>query len=324
MTLVLDDFYDACTRLEAYINQTPLVRARFLEKNGQGPVYLKCENLQVTGSFKARGAFFSLLALTDEEKKRGVVTRSSGNFARAVGYAGKILNIPTTIVMPESAPEIKKRETKALADRVFIHGTTHAEGESLVEELSRSEGLVALSPYDHLQVMIGQGSAGIEVIREIPDLASFLCPVGGGGLLGGCATAIKLSIPNARIVAVEPEEAADFKRSMDLGERTALSTTLNTIADGLRAPVVGDIPWPYLQRHVDTVITVSEKSIKWAVSVVLKELGMVLEPSAAVSVAALLEGRRFSKGVAVCLISGKNVDEESFRNWVREVRAEEA
>lgn len=329
-----EDFNAAYNRIKKHIHKTPLLHAPFLDTKDRR-VFLKAENMQITGSFKARGAFNSLLSLKEKLSSEntaghnknnfvsnfaGVVTRSSGNFARALGYAGKVLNVPTVIVMPTNAPANKIKATSGLATRLILKGTTHQEAQACVDELATTENLVKLSPYDHLDVMIGQGTAGLEISEQLPEVNNFICPVGGGGLMGGCSTALKLINPDINVHAVEPELACDFYESFNKKERTILTSIYKdtTLADGLRAPLVGEIPWQYLINNVDTAIKVSENSIKQAMKLLFEELGIVIEPSGAVSLASLLDGKINPVGDTVCMISGRNVDFELFTDIINQ------
>jgi threonine dehydratase len=280
-----------------------------------GRLFLKCENFQRTRSFKVRGAFYAVSRLSPEQRARGVVTRSSGNFAQALALAGSVEGVSVTVVMPTTAPTVKVEGTRKFGATVMQHGTTHAEGLALVQELVASTGKVFLPPFDHLDVMVGQGTAGLEVCEELPSMVAFWAPVGGGGLMGGCATAVKGKHPNAVVVGVEPAGAADFAASFAAGHRVTL-TQPASIADGLLAPAVGEVNWPVLRAHVDRAETVTEAQIGAALGVLYKELGLVVEPSAAVALAGFMNTAQRPPGDTVCLVSGGNVDLARFQGLV--------
>lgn len=316
---------EAHERIKPYIKNTELrqwesPRARLISPQG---VYLKCDNFQVTNSFKVRGAFNFILGLSREERRRGLVTRSSGNFAQALAYAGRKLRLPAgavTVVMPENAPPIKVYLTESHGARVILYGLTSAESDRKVEEIQRREGRTRAYPFDHPDVIAGQGSAALEIFEALPEIGTFFCPVSGGGLLAGCAAALKQLNPAIRVIGVEPEGADDYYRSFYGGERVSLSTT-NTIADGLRTLSVGTYNWPLLKRGgcVDDVVLVSDHDIRQAMAAIFYETGMKVEPSGAVSVAGLLKYPKAGlKGPVVCMLSGGNIEEEYHRQLISE------
>jgi len=301
-----DDVATRATAIAPHIYRTPLLRSLELELLLGRQVFYKCENLQLTGSYKVRGAFNALLALDAEQQSRGVITRSAGNFAQALAYAGQKLGVRVTIIMPETSP-IKKREgTARFNPELIIHGRTHQESQAKVLELAASSGQVVLSPFDHPDVILGQGSIAVEILEETSDIDTFLCPIGGGGILGGCSLFIKSRRPSIRVVAVEPEGAADFALSMQRNERTSIYAP-DTIADGLRAPIVGEHNWPILRACVDEVVTVSDQEIREAMRFLFDKEGFIIEPSGAVTVAALLSGK-VSTPSCVAVLTGRNVD----------------
>jgi threonine dehydratase len=306
----LADIQNAQKLIAPYIQKTPIVHVEGTN------LFLKCEHLQVTNSFKARGAFYTLLSLNNEDKKRGVVTRSAGNFAKALAYAGQLLKIPVTIVMPLHAPEVKKEGVMRYGARIILHGTKHVESQAKVDEIARQEGLLALSPYDHRDVIIGQGTLGLEIKEQVPSIRNYIAPIGGGGLMGGSAFALKQLDPNIHIVGAEPAGAGDYFLSCQQGKKVVLEQT-QSIADGLLAPTVGNLNWPLLQANVNRSILISEQEIIEAMRFLYTKLGMIAEPSAAVSVAAYLYHPELSlKGDSVSLISGGNVDLDKFYKWI--------
>jgi threo-3-hydroxy-L-aspartate ammonia-lyase len=316
----LRDIRTAEQEIRRYLPKTPLVRCYPLEKelNYQGRIFLKCEHLQWTGSFKSRGAFNALLHLSEEEKKRGVISRSSGNFAQALAYAGSTLHVPTLVVMPSNAPEIKKESTARHGARVLLTELNYLEQQEKVLEIARTERLTVLSPFNHVHIIEGAGTISLEIWEELPTIAQFFCQIGGGGLMAGSATAFKALNPSIEVIGIEPKGANDYFRSRQAGERIRLETT-DTIADGLRAPQVGDLPWPLLQKNVDKAETVTDEEIKGAMRFLYEKMGMVIEPSGATSFAALLSHPEWLKPDSdiACILSGGNVDRTPFFQWIK-------
>ncbi len=303
----------AASLIAPFIQQTPL---KIISLPHGNSIFLKCEHLQETGSFKVRGAFYTLLNLSDANKKRGVITRSAGNFAKALAFAGQKLAVPVTVVMPVHAPEVKKEGVRSYGARLIVHGSNHAESQARVDELVLSDGLVGLSPYDHNDVIIGQGTLGLEVVQQLPTITRFIAPVSGGGLLGGSAFALKQLNPTIETVAVEPEGAGDYFLSRQTGIKQTLAST-QSIADGLLAPTVGQLNWPLLQNNVDRAFLVSDKQIIEAMRFLYEKHDMIVEPSGAVSVAAaIFYPELTASGDVVAVISGGNVDKDRFYGWI--------
>jgi len=311
----LSDIQEAREQIRPFIQETPLVHVPLTQKGAR--FFLKCEHLQVTNSFKPRGAFYTLLNLSLKEKERGVVTRSAGNFAKALAYAGQRLKIPVTIVMPVHAPEVKKAGVKQFGAKLIVHGTKHAESQAKVHEIAKEENLVVLSPYDHRDVIIGQGTLGLEIKEQLPSIRHYIAPIGGGGLMGGSAFALKALDPKIEVIGVEPKGAGDYFLSCQERKQVTLEST-HSIADGLLAPTVGHLNWPLLQAHVDRPLLVSDEQIIEAMQFLYTKLGMIVEPSGAASVAAFLSHPELAlQGDTVAVISGGNVDLEKFYNWVK-------
>lgn len=295
--------------LRSYVLRTPLVRCDALEKEigFSGRIFVKCENLQKTQSFKIRGAFHALLQLSSKEKERGVIARSSGNFAQALAYAGQTLKVPVTVVMPSNAPEIKKRGALQYKGRVVLTDPSYDAQNTKVKELALAENLIVLHPFNHPHVIEGAMTIGLEIWEDLPEVAHYFCQIGGGGLMSGSATALKKCNPDIRVVGVEPIGANDYFLSHQKGSRVRLEH-VNTIADGLRAPEVGDLNWPLLQKAVDLPVTVTDEEIVAAMDFLYKKMGMIVEPSGAVSFAALRRHLKNKEGDVVALLSGANVD----------------
>ncbi len=263
--LNLDTILAAQQRIREYLEPTPLIRCEALEKELQfnGKIFLKLENTQPTGSFKVRGAFNAISQLKQEERERGVITRSSGNFAQAVAFAEQKLHIQATIVMPQNAPQTKIKGTQHYGAHIVFSGNSHEEGDVIVAQLANQKGFVRLHPYNNDQTMAGQGTAALEILQECPQIDHFFCPIGGGGLLSGCATALKETRASIITHGIEPAGAGDYSASRQTGKRENWHE-ICTIADGLRAAVVGELNYPILNRHVDFTSVVTDEEIKKA------------------------------------------------------------
>lgn len=315
--MLLSQIQKANHRIKPFIRKTPLVRAYAFEEKYSLPhrLFFKCEQLQATHSFKARGAFNALLKLPTGQ---GVITRSSGNFAQAVSYAASCLQIPAHIIMPLSVPKIKKELTEKYHAHVLLYGEGHLEQQEKVVSLAKEMNLAVLSPYDHLDVIEGQATAGLEIYEELPSIRHYFCPVGGGGLAAGSMAALKQLDPSIHTIGVEPEEANDYFLSRQEGHRVK-KETIHTIADGLRAPQVGNLNYPLLEQYLDTAMCITEVEIKQALCLLYKTMGLVVEPSGAVSIAGMIKALpHLPPGDTVCLLSGGNVDPDLFTAWVAE------
>jgi threonine dehydratase len=290
MTLKLvsvEEVRAAAARLRGVALRTPLVR---LEVAGAaGEVFVKNEGAQATGSFKLRGAYNRIAQLTAEERGRGVITYSSGNHAQGVAYAARALGVKAVIVMPENAPEVKRRATEALGAEIVSVGPASAERKQKAEALAAEFGYVVVPPYDDARIVAGQGTAGLEIMEELPDVDVVLAPVSGGGLLSGVAVAVRGMKPSARVIGVEPELAGDAAESFRRGELVTwpAEKTTRTICDGLRTQSLGELNFAHIRALVDAIVTVSEEEIREAMRV-LGEAGIKAEPSGAVTTAAVL------------------------------------
>ena len=286
---------------------TPMERARWLESQVGGAALLKCENLQRTGSFKVRGAYVRLSRLTEDERARGVVAASAGNHAQGVALAAQMLGIAATVFMPEGAPIPKVNATKGYGAQVRFRGEYLTQALVAAQEFAAETGAVFISPFDHVDIVAGQGTVGLEILEQAPDVQTVLVPTGGGGLLAGVALAIKASRPDVRVIGVQAAEAAAFPESLRTGSPVALER-MSTMADGIAVARPGDIPFAAIQQHVDEVITVSEDSMARALVMLLERAKMVVEPSGAAAVAAVMDTPdRFSTPL-VAVLSGGNVD----------------
>jgi len=304
---------DAAARMQGVANLTPVMTSRTLNECLGAEVLLKCENFQRIGAFKFRGAYNSMSRLSDDERRRGVITFSSGNHAQAVALVGKLLGIETAVVMPQDAPVIKREATEAYGAAVVLYDPQERSREAIAKELQQQHGYTMIPPFDHLDVLTGQGTAALELGEQANGLDLLLVPCGGGGLLSGCAIAAKGLNPECRVVGVEPETADDATRSYYSG---ALQTVKNppTIADGTRTPSLGKLTFPLVRRYVDAMATVSEDAIMEAVRVLFFRMKLVVEPSGALGLAALLSGKVQAKGRMGVILSGGNIDGPTMRH----------
>ena len=281
-----------------------------LDDRAGAPVFLKPENLQVTGSFKVRGAASLLTALARVSTANGVVTASSGNHGLGVAHVGRRLGIPVTVVVPETCTPAKLNGLRKLGARVEFCGRGSTERRARSRELAENEGSVFVHSHDDPHVIAGQGTIGLEILDAMPDVGTVLVPVGGGGLIAGIVTAIKETKPSVAVYGVEPEIGCCMKLSLDKGAIVELPETPHTIADGLRGTRPGEIPFDIVKRLVDGILTVGEDSIREGVRALHRSGRIVVEPSGAVVVAAILEGKLPSSVGPVCaVLSGGNIDE---------------
>lgn len=307
MSLTLELILEAHARIRDKVNRTPVMTSESLDGLAKAQLFFKCENLQKVGAFKARGATNAVFSLSDEEAKRGVVTHSSGNHAAALARAAKLRGIPAFIVMPNDAPKAKQAAVIRYGGEVIFCEPTLEARETTAQQVIDRTGGVLIHPYNDLRVMAGQGTTAIELLEEVPGLDLILCPVGGGGQLSGIATAAKSLKPGIGIIGVEPANADDAQRSFKAGHIIP-SVKPNTIADGLRTSL-GDKTFAEIQRYVDDIVTVSEETIVKAMRLIWDVLKIIVEPSGAVSYAAVVEGKVKLEGKRVGLIlSGGNLD----------------
>ena len=302
------DGSDAVERLCGQAHVTPVMTSRTLDDRVGASVYLKCENYQRVGAFKFRGAYNTMAQLSAEDSRRGVITHSSGNHAQAIALVGRLLGIQTTIVMPDDAPLIKRAATEAYGASIVGYNPQEATREKISEDLERKHGYVLIPPYDHVDIVAGQATAALELFEEVRSLDMLLVPCGGGGLLSGSAIAAKNMAPECRVVGVEPELADDATRSFQTG---TLHTVKNppTIADGTRTPSLGrQVTFPLVLKYVDDMQTVSEDAIIAAVKFLFYRMKLVVEPSGALGVAALMSGSVRSQGRVGVILSGGNID----------------
>ncbi|MEU7475284.1 threonine/serine dehydratase [Lentzea sp. NPDC042327] len=297
--VTIEDIRAAAAAIAPHVVRTPLLAF-------DSSLWIKPENLQPIGAFKQRGAVNALSRIPSEERARGVVAYSSGNHAQAVAYAAKTLGMTAAIVVPENTPQLKIDATRAHGAEVFVVGIT--ERESRAAELVEERGATLIPPFDHFDVIAGQGTVGLEICEDLPDVATVLVPVSGGGLVSGVAVAVKALCPNARVIGVEPELAGDSAASLKAGElvRWDAHDRARTSADGLRAEP-SELTWAHIKEYVDDIVTVSEDEIRDAVRQIARRTRTVAEPSGATVVAAHLN-RSLPEGKTVAVVSGGNVE----------------
>lgn len=328
--ITLDDIRQARIRLRGITVRTRLLQSHIHEQDQlQSDIrrlYLKPENLQPIGSFKLRGAYNKIVTLSDEEGQRGVITYSSGNHAQGVAYAARALGVKAIVVMPETAPENKRKATASLGAEIVLVGPASSDRKAKAEELAAQHGYVIVPPYDDEKIIAGQGTMGLEILEDLKHVETVLVPVGGGGMISGIATAIKLSKPTARVIGVEPELAADAQTSLRTGRLAQFPAeqVSRTAADGLRTQSVGDLNFQHIRLYVDDIVTVSEDDIRSAMRLLAEDPRTIAEPSGAVAVAAFLYHRdqipetKFN----VAIISGGNIAPEMLAEITNQAEAQ--
>lgn len=306
-TVSLADIRSARTTLEGVSVYTPMEESRWLSALTGGPVHLKCENLQRTGSFKARGAYVRISRLSAEERAHGVVAASAGNHAQGVALAAQLLGIKSTVFMPEGAPIPKEKATRAYGADVVFHGRYLEDALEAALEFSARTGAVLIHPFDHVDVVAGQGTAGLEILEQVPDVETVLVPTGGGGLLAGIAIAVKALRPDVRVIGVQAKGAAAYPGSLEHGSPVPLGS-MKTMADGIAVGRPGEITFAAVRDHVDEIRTVSEDSLARALLALVERAKMVVEPAGAAAVAAMLDDPSAFGSPTVAVLSGGNID----------------
>ena len=309
----LDDVRRAAARIEGVAHRTPVITSRTLDERAGATVALKPENLQRIGAFKFRGAYNTVASLDPVARARGVVTASSGNHAQALALSAALHDAPATILMPEDAPASKAAATEGYGARIIRFDRYSADREALMAEHAERDGLEIVHPYDDERIMAGQGTAALELIEDGGPLDLLLVPVGGGGLIAGCATAAGALLPDIEVVGVEPEVGDDTKRSLEAGERVRVPVG-RTIADGQQLDQPGERTFPVIRERVHAIVTVTDTEIVAAMRFAFERLKLVLEPSGASALAALLHGKVEAAGRRTgVVLSGGNVDVSRFR-----------
>ncbi len=309
----VEDVRAAAARLRGVVHRTPVVTSASLDQRVGASVFIKAECYQRTGSFKFRGAYNKISSLDPGERARGVAAFSSGNHAQAVALAARLLGVPAVILMPHDAPDSKVDATAALGADVVRYDRYAEDREALAKGLADDRGCVLVPPYDDPLIMAGQGTAALELLEEVPDLDVLVVPVGGGGLIAGCATAAKAHGAGLRVVGVEPEAGDDTRRSLAAGERVRLDGVPRTIADGQQLEIPGALTFPVVQKRVDEVLSVSDDEIVDTMRFLFEHVKLVAEPSGACAPAALLVDAASFAGQRVgVILSGGNVNADRF------------
>jgi threonine dehydratase len=303
--VTLEQIRKAAQRVAPVVRRTPLLD---VSAAAGRPLLLKCENAQPGGAFKIRGAYNMIAQLTDEQRRRGVITFSSGNHGQAVALAARELGAPAVVVMPTTAPQIKVDGTRGFGAELIFAGTTSVERRERAEAEASARGLTMVPPFDHEWIIAGQGTSALEILEQSQELTTIYVPIGGGGLAAGVSAAIKLSRPSVRVIGVEPSGAAAMKASIQAGHPVTLGRT-RSIADGLMPVRPGDLTFAHVRRFVDEVVTVDDTQIADAVLWMFDRVALLAEPSGAASVAAALAAAA-SPGPAVAIVSGGNMSLE--------------
>jgi len=317
MTPTFDDIQSAATQIAGVAHKTPVATSKTIDARTGAQLFFKCENLQRAGAFKFRGAYNALSRLNADERRRGVVTFSSGNHAQAIALAGQVLNIPRVIVMPSDAPAVKRIATEGYGGEVILYDRDKEDREAIGKRLASERGLTLIPPYDHPHIIAGQGTAARELIDEVGPLDLLFVPCGGGGLLSGSAIAARAMAPACRVIGVEPAAGDDATRSF----RTKTLQTVNnpkTVADGARTPSLGSLTYPIVLEQVSDMATVDDPTLLKTMFYLWERMKLVVEPTGALGAAAAIEGPTPIRGLRVGIVlSGGNVDLGQVPEWLR-------
>ncbi|MBV8050542.1 MAG: threonine/serine dehydratase [Acidobacteriaceae bacterium] len=320
----LNNICEARSRLQGVAVRTPLIELQQAGPTDSRKLFLKLENLQPIGAFKIRGAYNKIASFPAAEREAGVITYSSGNHGQGVAYAARAMGVKAVIVMPRSAPAIKRDAVAAMGAEIVLVGPSSLERQHRAEELARKHGYAIVPPFNDEAIIAGQGTIGLEILEDLPEVETVLVPVGGGGMISGIATAIKVSRPSINVIGVEPEVAADAQASLDQGHivESPAEQVSQTIADGLRTQSIGPINFEHIRKYVDKIVTVSEAEIREAVRRLAANPKTLAEPSGAVSVAAFLfhKAQLPKSTVNVAVISGGNIEPQV----LEEIRSEKS
>jgi threonine dehydratase len=321
-TVALDDIRRAADEIRGRVRRTPFTESRWLSEMTGARISLKLENRQITGSFKDRGAFSRLAHLTAVERKRGVIALSAGNHAQAVAYVARELHVPATIVMPATTPFFKVRRTEDFGANIILHGETLSEAAARAEDLRREGGLTFIHPYDDAQIVAGQGTVGLEVVEDAPELDTIVVPVGGGGLLGGILVAVKALSPKTTVVGVETEVYPSLAQL--LSDHAVAPVGRETIAEGIAVKTIGELPLAIAREMLDDVQTVSEREIERAIYYYLEYEKLVVEGAGAASLALVLaQADRFAGKSVGLVVSGGNIDTGLLASIIARIRLRE-
>jgi threo-3-hydroxy-L-aspartate ammonia-lyase len=312
-----DDIQDAARQIRPLVHRTPILTSRMLDRLAGGQLFFKCENFQRGGAFKFRGAYNALSRLTPDERRRGVLTFSSGNHAQAVALAGQILDIPRVIVMPSDAPAVKRRATEEYGGEVVLYDRNSGDREAIGRRLAAERGLTVIPPYDHGDVIAGQGTVALEMFEELGSLDFLFVPCGGAGLLSGCAIATRALAPGCRVIGVEPAAGDDATRSF----RTRHLQTVpdpDTVADGARTPSLGTLTFPIVLDCVDDMTTVDDVALLRTMFLLWERLKVIVEPTGALGAAAAFNGSLPIAAARVgVVLTGGNVDFARVPDWLQ-------
>lgn len=304
--MTLDQFKAARQVLGGVARKTELVYSPAFTKATGNNVYLKPENMQVTGAYKIRGAFFKISTLTEEQKSKGLITASAGNHAQGVAYAAREAGVEATVVMPTTTPLVKVNNTKDYGAQVILHGSSFDDADAKAHELAQERGLTYVAPFNDLAVATGQGTIAYEIFQDLPDVDIILVPIGGGGLAAGVSTLAKLLNPNVKVIGVEPTGAASMKASVEAGHIVTLDA-VDTIADGVAVKTPGDLVFPYIQKNIDEIITIDDGELVDAFLDMMEKHKMIVENAGLLTVAALSHLKGEGRSV-VPVLSGGNMD----------------
>ncbi len=311
----LDDIRAAAERVRGAAVRTPALAVPWPGPDPAHPFFIKCENLQPMGAFKVRGAFNMLAQLSDGQRARGVVTYSSGNHGQGVAMAAHAMGVHAVIVMPTTAPAVKVEGVRSYGAEVIFEGTTSIARQQRAEKEAAERGLTVIPPFDHPMVIAGQGTVALELLEQVPDLATVYVPMGGGGLIAGVSTALKLSKPSVRVIGVEPVGAMKMRAARDAGHPVTLEKT-SSIGDGIMNMRAGDITFAHVQQHVDELVAVPDEAMAKAVAWLFRNGRIVAEPSGAAPTAAAMLGLGGPAGTVVAIVSGGNVQPDHFAKYI--------
>jgi threonine dehydratase len=312
VTIGLGEIQQAAERIKPWAHRTPVMTSKALDARSGASIFLKCENFQRVGAFKFRGAMNAVLQLSEDERRCGVITHSSGNHAQAVALAGQLVGVPVTVVMPRNAPAVKRAATEGYGARIVTCEPTFRSREDTTAAEIERHGFTLVHPFDNWNVIAGQGTAALELLEDAGPLDLVICPVGGGGLLAGTALAVEGRSPEVRVMAAEPANADDARRSLQTGEIQVCENPA-TIADGLRTTSIGQRNFAVIKTRVSRIVAVSEQEIVETMRFVWERIKIVIEPSSAVAVAPVLNGTIDARSKSVGIIlSGGNVDLSSY------------